>query len=200
MPRHRFKKILAQPFDCLSGYNSQLGGLGGQQSVNGLVTFKQAADFAAFVNDGIDDVGKFQFADVGGEKAHRLGGRAVGTIADFFDQAVFDFFNRFFGTAVVHNFEMRRNAGFERETFQNFLTKTVDGLNFNTAGGVKQNRKQTSCPGFQFVEPLRILRQHAVKFSQLIFKTAVVGNRPAAEFLRNAGVHFHRGCLGIGEA
>lgn len=77
--------------------------------------------------------------------------RAPGIAADFRDQPVFDLFCRLSRRTVVHNFKIRGNTGLKRKSFQYFLAKAVNGLDFNASRRVEQHRKQFAGAGFQFL-------------------------------------------------
>ena len=99
--------------------------------------------------------------------------------------------------AFIHLGEIRRNAGFQRETAQHGGTEGVDGLDLETAGRFDGACKECARMGQQRIGN-GVTRQPKVQQvgAQLVIRL----HRPRAQPLEQAVLHLRRRGLGIGQA
>ena len=110
---------------------------------------KQLDDFAGVVGNGLHNVRKRKLTHVRSQIPDSLRHRRRCVRLRRYQHIVLQLVQHLAFGAVVHHLKIRRNRRLKRKTFQNLLTKTVDGLNFHPAGGIQQHREQLARHGLQ---------------------------------------------------
>ncbi len=85
------------------------------------------------------------------------------------------FGDKLLGAALVHHFEIRRDAGLDGETAQNGLTESMDGKNAHAARRVENAGEKLTCEGEQIG-----LWARALQLGDVVAELALAQHRPVA--------------------
>ncbi len=97
--------------------------------------------------------------------------------------------------ALVHQLEMRRDAGLDREAPQQRLAEGVDGLDLEPARRVEHAREKLPRQG-----EVALVRRALQQLADRLAQRAVLGHGPLGEALAEAVRHLGRGGAGESEA